>query len=217
VFLKMTTVAAAALLPAGLVLAQAPAPAAKAPAASGAETWVVDRVHSEASFQVRHFVSKVRGRFGDFDGTIQVNRAKPEASSVEFRIKATSIDTDNDRRDGHLRTADFFDVANHPEITFKSSKMVPRGQNTYDVTGAFTLHGVTKEIVVPVTFLGFAKDNRGTEKAGFEINTVINRKDYGMSWNQALDAGGVVLGDDVTVTINIEANKKPDAAAPAAN
>lgn len=217
VFRRTTMAVALAALPVTQLLAQAPAaqPAAKA-APAGVETWVVDPVHSEASFQVRHFVSKVRGRFTDFGGTIQVNRAKPEASTVEFKIKTASIDTANERRDGHLRTPDFFDVATHPEITFKSSKVVPRGNNAFDVTGAFTMHGVTKEITVPVSFLGFAKDNRGGEKAGFEANTVINRKDFGMTWNQALDAGGVVLGEDVQVSVNIEATRKPDAP-PASN
>jgi polyisoprenoid-binding protein YceI len=213
---RMTTIVTVAALPA-IAFAQAPAPAAKAAAPAGVETWVVDRVHSEASFQVRHFVSKVRGRFTDFEGTIQVDRARPEASTVEFKIKATSIDTDNERRDGHLRTADFFDVATYPEITFKSSKVVPRGNNAYDVTGAFSMHGVTREITVPVTFLGFAKDNQGGEKAGFEATAVINRKDFGMTWNQALDAGGVVLGDEVQVSVNIEANRKPGGPAPAAS
>jgi polyisoprenoid-binding protein YceI len=215
--MKTTTVAAAlAALPAAVVLAQAPAAPAAAAAAGGAETFTVDRVHSDATFQIRHFVSKVRGRFGDFDGTLTLDRAHPEASSVEFRIKAASINTDNANRDTHLRSADFFDAEKNPEITFKSTKVAARGQNQYDVTGTFTMRGVTKEITLPVTFLGFASDKRGTEKAGFEINTVINRKDYGIVWNQALDAGGAVLGDDVQVSLNIEANKKP-ATPPASN
>jgi len=221
-FLKTTMLAAAlAALPAAVVLAQAPA-APKAPAATtaapaaGVETYMVDRVHSDATFQIRHFVSKVRGRFGDFEGTLQLDRAKPEASLVEFKIKAASINTDNQRRDDHLRSPDFFDVANNPEITFKSTKVVARGQNEYAVTGNLTMRGVTKEITLSVTFLGFAKDGRGTEKAGFEASTVLNRKDFGIVWNQVLDAGGAVLGDDVTVSLNIEANKKP-AAPPAAD
>jgi polyisoprenoid-binding protein YceI len=214
---KTTMVAAAlAALPAAVALAQAPAAPAKAAAAApaGAETFTVDGVHSDATFQIRHFVSKVRGRFGQFDGTLMLDRAHPEASSVEFRIKAASINTDNANRDTHLRSADFFDVEKNPEITFKSSKVAARGQNQFDVTGTFTMRGVSKEITVPVTFLGFM-DAGQTEKAGFEVNTVINRKDYGILWNKALDAGGAVLGDDVQVSLNIEANKKP--ATPPAN
>jgi polyisoprenoid-binding protein YceI len=182
--------------------------------ALAAETFVVDKVHSEASFQIRHFVSKVRGRFTDFGGTIQVDRANPDKSSVEYTIKTASIDTANERRDGHLKSPDFFDAEKHPEISFKSSKVVPKGQDRYDVTGTFTMHGVSKEITVPVAFLGFAKTQRG-EKAGFEVTTTINRKDFGITWNQAMDTGGFVLGDEVTVAINIEADNRPPAPAAA--
>ena len=192
---------------AALALAASPALAA--------DNFVVDKGHSEASFQVRHFVSKVRGRFTDFAGNIQVDKANPEKSSVEYTIKTTSIDTANERRDGHLRSADFFDVEKNPEITFKSSKVVAKGQDRYDVTGTFTLHGVSKEITVPVAFLGFAKTKQG-EKAGFEVTTTVNRKDYGIVWNQAMDAGGFVLGDEVTVAINIEAGNRPPAPAASA-
>jgi len=178
------------------------------------ETFTLDKVHSQVGFKVRHFVSKVNGRFGDYEGTVNIDRAKPEASSVEITIKTESINTDNAQRDGHLKSPDFFDAAKYPTITFKSTKVVAKGNNAYDVTGNFTLHGVTKEITVPVSFMGFIKDPRGGEKAGFEASTVINRKDYGIVWNQTLDAGGTVLGDEVTVDLNFEANKKA-AAAPA--
>ena len=210
-----TTLMAAALAVAPAALAHAQAGAAAAPAAAtAAETWTVDRVHSDASFQIRHLVSKVRGRFTDFEGTLKIDRARPEASSVELKIKTASIDTANQRRDDHLRSADFFDAANNPEITFKSSKVVSRGADKYDVTGTFTMRGVAREITVPVTFLGFGNDGRGTEKAGFETTTALNRKDFGIVWNKALDTGGAVLGDEVQVTFNIEANK---VAPPAAN
>ena len=211
---KTTTLAAMlAALPAASALAQAPAAPAKAaaPAAGGVETFNIDRVHSDATFQVRHFVSKVRGRFADFEGVVQLDRARPEASTVEFKIKTTSIDTDNEQRDNHLRSPDFFDAAKNPEITFKSSKVVAKSASQFDVSGTFTMHGVSKEITLPVSFLGFVGDGRGGEKAGFEINTVLNRKDYGIVWNKVLDAGGTMLGDDVQVSLNIEANKKKDA------
>ena len=169
------------------------------------ETFVVDTPHSEATFQVRHFVTKVRGRFNDFTGTINVDRANPAASSVELKINTASLDTAHPGRDKHLRSADFFDVEKYPEITFRSSKVVPRGQDRYDVTGTFTMHGVSKEITVPVSFLGFMGSGP-SEKAGFSADFTLNRKDYGIVWNRALDAGGTVLGDDVLVSVNIEAN-----------
>ena len=212
-----TMIAAALAVVPALAIAQQPAATAQAGAA--ADTFSIDRVHSDASFQIRHLVSKVRGRFTDFEGTLQIDRAHPEASAVELKIKTASIDTGNQRRDDHLRSPDFFDAATHPEITFKSSKVAARGQDRYDVTGTFTMRGVSREITVPVTFLGFGKDRRGTEKAGFEATTVLNRKDFGIVWNQALDAGGAVLGDDVQVTFNVEATKPappPPPAQPAA-
>ncbi|HVR70893.1 MAG TPA: YceI family protein [Vicinamibacteria bacterium] len=184
--------------------------------ATAAETFVVDTPHSEAAFQVRHFVTKVRGRFNDFGGTILVDRANPAASSVELKINAASLDTAHAGRDKHLRSADFFDVEKHPEITFRSSQIVPRGQDRYDVTGTFTLHGVTREITVPVTFLGFMGSGPG-EKAGFSADFTLDRKDYGIVWNRVLDTGGAVLGDEVFISVNVEANppKPPPPATPA--
>jgi polyisoprenoid-binding protein YceI len=177
-----------------------------------AETYVIDKNHSDASFQIRHFASKVRGRFTDFEGTIQADPAKPEASSVVFTIKAASIDTSQPDRDKHLRSADFFDAEKFPEITFKSSKMTPAGKDKYDVTGTLTMHGVSKEITLPVTFLGTMKDPRGNEIASFELQTKLNRKDFGINWNRALDNGGVMLSDDVDVEINLETKKQAAAA-----
>jgi polyisoprenoid-binding protein YceI len=170
-----------------------------------ADTYTVDKAHSEAAFQVRHILTKVRGTFRDFSGTINFDKAKPENSSVEFRIKAASIDTGNQKRDDHLRSADFFDAATHPEIVFKSSRVVSKGNNQYDVTGDFTMHGVTKPITLPVTFVGDQKFGKGV-KAGFETGITINRKDYGLNWNRALESGGVLVGEEVEIAINIEAD-----------
>jgi polyisoprenoid-binding protein YceI len=143
--------------------------------------------------------------------------AKPENSSVEFTIKTASIDTNNEGRDKHLRSADFFDAEKFPEITFKSTKVVAKGKDKFDVTGPLTMHGVTKEVTLPVTFLGSQKDPQGNDKAGFEVAATLNRKDFGIVYNRALDAGGFVLGDEVWISINLEtAKKKPEAAAPAA-
>lgn len=179
-----------------------------------ADTYTIDKNHSEAAFQVRHILTKVRGTFRDFAGTITMDKAKPENSSVEFRIKAASIDTGVQKRDDHLRSPDFFDVATHPEIVFKSTKVVSKGNNTFDVTGDFTMHGVTKQITLPVTFLGEQKFGKGA-KAGFETGLTINRKDYGLVWNRALESGGVMVGEEVEIAINIEADLQ--APAPTAN
>lgn len=180
------------------------------PAAAG-DTFAVDRAHSEVSFRIRHMMSKVSGTFGDFEGTIDLDRAQPEQSSVELRIKAASIDTNNERRDNHLRSADFFHVEQHPEIVFRSTRIVPKGENAFEVHGDFTMRGVTKAIVVPVTYLGEMKDGRGRTKAGWEASATLNRKDYGIVWNQTLDTGGFVLGDEVEVAINLQAAKQEPA------
>jgi polyisoprenoid-binding protein YceI len=189
-------------------LAVALAVAALASPLLAADTWVSDKAHSEATFSIRHLVSKVSGRFNDFTTTVNVDPAKPEASSVEFAIKSASIDTQNADRDKDLRSPNFFDVEKFPEITFKSTKISSPAKDKYNVTGNLTMHGVTKEVTLPVSFLGFAKDPWGNERAGFEVTTTLNRKDYGLLWNKTLDNGGYLLGDDVAVTINLEAIKK---------
>jgi len=172
--------------------------------AFAADTFVIDKGHSEVGFQIRHMMTKVRGRFNDFEGRIVVDKAKPEASSVELTIQATSIDTANPNRDKDLRSAEFFDVEKYPTITFKSTRITPKGKDLYDVTGTLTMRGVAKEVTLPVTVLGFMKNMRGVEAAGFEASTTINRKDYGITWNKTLDTGGVLLGDDVIVSVNLE-------------
>jgi polyisoprenoid-binding protein YceI len=179
--------------------------------AFGAETFVVDKGHSEVGFQIRHMMTKVRGRFTDFTGRIEADRAKPQASTVELTIQATSIDTANENRDKDLRSADFFDVEKYPTITFKSTRITPKGKDAYDVTGTLTMRGVSKEITLPVSFLGFMKNQRGTETAGFETAVTLNRKDFGITWNRTLDAGGVLLGDEVYVSINLETRQEAPA------
>jgi polyisoprenoid-binding protein YceI len=199
-------------------LALALALAATATVGRAEETWTVDRGHSEVSFQIRHFVTKVRGAFNDFEGTIVADAAKPESSKVEFTIKAASIDTANERRDNDLRGANFFEVEKFPEITFKSSRVVKKDKDHFDVTGTLAMHGVSKEVTLPVVFLGAMKDARGNDKAGFSSDLTLNRKDFGITWNRALDQGGAMLGDDVAISINLETNKKvPPTPAPAAS
>ena len=174
-----------------------------------ADTYKVDKSHSSVDYKVRHLVSNVTGKFTDFDGAVDMQPGKPGASSVEFTINAGSNDTGNADRDKHMRTADFFDVDKFPAITFKSTSIEPtKKKDLYNVTGNLTIRGVTKKVTLPVQFLGAAKDPWGNEKAGFSLTTTINRKDYGVNWNKALDNGGFLVGDDVEVTINLETQKQ---------
>src|SRR3982750_3623167 len=172
-----------------------------------ADTFAIDPNHSEVSFQIRHLVAQVRGRFNEFSGAVQLGPQNPPASSVEFHIKTASIDTNVADRDKHLRSADFFDAEKYPEITFKSESIQPAGKDKYNVTGTLTMHGVSKKVTLPVTYGGQVKVGGGT-RAGFPTETTLDRKDYGIIWNKALDAGGAMLGDDVSVSINLEALKK---------
>lgn len=178
------------------------------PALAAAEPAVykVDADHSGVSFSIRHFVSNVSGRFRDFDGVIKYDRANPAASSVEFTVKAASIDTTNNDRDEHLRSKDFFEVQKFPTLTFTSTQVVAKDGTTLEVTGNLTLHGVTRPVTFPVSLLGTVKTPRG-EKAGFEASFKIDRKEYGILWNNVLDSGPV-LGDEVKINIEIEANRQ---------
>jgi polyisoprenoid-binding protein YceI len=172
---------------------------------SATRTYKIDKAHSEVVFQIRHLVTKVRGRFDDFEGTIQLNEDKPELSSVEFTIKAASIDTNEKDRDNHLRSAEFFDVEKFPNLTFRSKQVIKKSNESSDVRGDLTIHGVTKEIVLPVTHLGKAKDPWGMERAGFEAEIMLNRKDFGLMWNAPLELGGFLVGDEVRVSLSIQA------------
>ena len=172
---------------------------------AGLRTFKIDKAHSEATFQVRHLITKVRGRFTDFDGTIQFDEGNPERSSVSFTIKTSSIDTSEADRDKHLRSADFFSVDEHPTITFTSTRVRKASGDQFEVAGPLTIRGTSKEITIPVTFLGIAKDPWGNERAGFEAELTINRKDFGLAWNAPLEAGGFLVGDDVKVSLQIQA------------
>jgi polyisoprenoid-binding protein YceI len=172
---------------------------------TGTRTYKIDKSHSEAVFQVRHLVTRVRGRFDDFEGSVQINDERPDLSSVDFTIKATSIDTNEKDRDTHLRSADFFEVDKFPNITFRSKRTAKKSGESYDVAGDLTIHGVTKEITLPVTHLGKAKDPWGNERVGFEAEITLNRKDYGLMWNAPLEIGGFLVGDEVKVSLSIQA------------
>ena len=169
----------------------------------------VDSDHSGIGFTVRHFVSNVPGRFKDFDGVIKYDAQNPAASSVSFTVQAASIDTDNGDRDDHLRGPEFFDVAKFPTLTFSSTSVKAVDAHNLEVTGDLTMRGVTKKVILPVEVLGVMKGPRG-EKAGFETAFKLDRKEYGVNWNRVLDNGGAILGDEVKVTISIEADRQAE-------
>ena len=173
--------------------------------ATALKTYQIDRGHSEATFQVRHLITKVRGRFAEFDGAITFAPDTPAGSSVVFTIQTKSIDTSQAQRDEHLRSGDFFDVEKFPLLTFTSTSVVARGENQYDVVGDLTIRDVSKTVTLPVTYLGGAKDPWGKDKVAFETEITLNRKDYGLNWNAALETGGFLVGDDVKVSLSIQA------------
>lgn len=168
--------------------------------------YAIDKPHTEVGFDVRHFFTKVHGRFNDFQGTIVFDEKDPAKISVDASAVTASISTDNERRDGHLKSADFFDAEKFPTLTFKSTKVTANGKGKYKVAGDLTMRGVTKPVVFDGEFFGAGATGNGN-KAGFSATTVVNRKDFGINWNKTLDNGGVMLGDDVTITLNIEANQ----------
>ena len=173
--------------------------------ATAVRTLQIDRSHSEVAFQVRHLLSKVRGRFADFAGTIEYDESHPENSRVDVVIQAGSIDTAEGDRDKHLRSADFFEVDKYPTLTFVSTSVTPRSGDVYDVAGNLTIHGVTRPVVLPASFLGQAQDPWGNNKFVFEAELTLNRKDFGLAWNAALETGGFLVGDEVKVTLSIQA------------
>jgi polyisoprenoid-binding protein YceI len=179
-----------------------------------ATTWQVDPAHTNVTFEVRHLLTQVPGRFNDFTGTIRHDPENPGSSSVEFTVQAKSIDTRNDRRDNHLRSADFFDVEKFPTLTFKSKKVEGSG-NELQVTGDLTIHGVTREVTIPVTFLGSMETPMGP-RAGFSTEFALDRKEYGITWNKVLDQGGALLGDEVSIEIDVEATRPQEEQAAAA-
>jgi polyisoprenoid-binding protein YceI len=183
---------------------------ASAPAASPAVSYQIDPAHSRASFAVRHLmVATVRGEFGKLAGTVVLDDAHPQRSRVEATIDATTINTHNETRDNHLRSADFFDVATFPQLTFRSTAVRLVAPETYAVTGDLTLHGVTRQVVLDVESPSVeAKDPYGNRKRGATATATINRKDFGLTWNQALETGGVMVGESVRVTIDLELTRE---------
>lgn len=189
-----------------LALTAALALVSAAPAA--AETFTIDPVHSSVGFKIRHIVSHVPGQFTKFGGAINVDRDNLENSSVEATIDVGSVSTNNDKRNNHLKSADFFDAAKFATMTFKSKSWKKTGDSTFDVTGDLTIKEVTKEVVLKVTLLGFAPGMGGGQTSGWEATTTLNRRDFGVNGPAML---GNALGDEVAVSITVEA----DTAAPA--
>ena len=178
-----------------------------------------DPAHCEISFMIRHFFSKVPGRFNEFSGTVMLDEKDLAASSVDVTIKAASIFTNNERRDKDLKSPNFFSVDSFPSITFKSTKVTPGEGGKLTIDGNLTMHGVTKPVVLQGSFLGAGQLNieggyNVGYRAGFEATTTINRKDWGITWNRALDQGGTMLGDDVSIKLGVEAVRaEPEKAA----
>ena len=174
-------------------------------------TYSIDRSHTEAGFEVRHFFSKVHGRFKEVSGTIVFDEQDAKNIIVDATAQTASIWTDDDKRDAHLRSPAFFAADTFTTLTFKSTSVQPAGTNKYKVAGNLTMRGVTRAVTFDGEFLGAAAIGVGGQawgtKAGFTATTVVNRQDYGIKWNKTLDSGGLMLDDKVTIVLNVEANK----------
>lgn len=172
--------------------------------------WVIDQAHSEIHFMVRHMmISKVRGQFREFSGSFTIDEA-PERSCVEVVIRAASIDTGDSQRDGHLRSPEFLDTETHPEIRFRSTSVRPIGDGCGELDGDVTVKGITKAVTLRVQFNGEAVDPWGNERAGFAGTMEIDREDFGLTWNQALETGGVLLGREIRFELDIEAVRQSE-------
>jgi len=182
------------------------------PAMAAAATWNIDRDHSNIGFKIKHLmVSNVKGSFEKFSGTVELDEKDITKSKVDVSIETASINTNVELRDAHLKSADFFDVVKYPAMTFKSKKVAKAGKDKLKVTGDLTLHGVTKEVVLNVDGpTREIKDLYGNIRKGASATATINRKDFGLNWNKALETGGVVVGDAVTILIEIEMIKAKD-------
>jgi polyisoprenoid-binding protein YceI len=176
-------------------------------------SWQLDKAHSSVNFSVRHMmISTVRGRFEEFNGTFEVNEANPTQSKIEVEIQTASINTKEAQRDGHLKSPDFFDVEKYPIITFKSKRVEQVADQHVRLVGDLTIKDITKEVALAVEYAGQAKSPWGTVSAGFNAQTKINRKDWNLTWNVALETGGMLVGDEVTISIELELVKQPEAA-----
>jgi polyisoprenoid-binding protein YceI len=173
-----------------------------------AGTYELDAAHSRIGFVARHaMVTKVRGQFNEFEGSVVVDGADFAASTASLTIQATSIDTRNEQRDGHLRSNDFLALEEYPQVTFVSTQVAQTGPTSLELTGDLTIKGVTRTVTIPFEFEGAATDPFGNQRVGFEGSVVINRKDYGITWNAALETGGVLVSEKITLEFEISAIK----------
>lgn len=167
--------------------------------------WTIDPTHSQAEFSIKHMFTTVHGHIVVAEGTVQTDEEDPAKSAIWARLDPSSINTGVSIRDDHLRSADFFDVERHPEIRFRSSEVRRKADNEFVVSGLLSIHGVTRPVTLEARFIGNAIDHRGNRRAGFSARATLNRKDFGLRWNQALEAGGFLVADEVEVNLEIEA------------
>jgi polyisoprenoid-binding protein YceI len=192
-----------------------PSPAPTADATAGAHTWEIDSSHTTAGFSVRHMmVTNVHGAFGKVTGTIQYDGTDASSIAADITIDAATIDTNNERRDTHLRRADFFDVSNHPTIRFSSKRVEKAADGQFKLIGDLTMRGVTKEVALDVEGPSPAVNAGRVFKIGASARATINRQDFGLTWNRAIEAGGVTVGDEVKIVLEIEANRSNPNAPP---
>lgn len=174
-----------------------------------ATTWVIDPMHSEVQFKVKHLmVSTVTGLFSRYEGTVEMADDDFADAKINFSAEIDSISTGNEQRDGHLKSGEFFDAEQFPKLTFTSTGMKKTGEDTYDLIGDLTIHGVTKPVTLKVEYGGQMQDFYGQTKAGFELSGVLKRKEFGLTWDGVTEAGGVVVSDDVRLVMNIQLTKQ---------
>ena len=180
------------------------------------ETWVLDPTHSEIQFKIKHLmISTVTGQFNKFSGTVETEEDDFTTAKVHFRAEVNSISTNNEQRDAHLRTGDFFDAEKYPDVVFEGQKMEKAGENEYKLHGTITMRGVSKKLVLDVEFGGITKDPWGNTRTGFSVTGKINRQDYGMSFGAVSETGGLLLGDEVKINANAQFVKQVAAQAAA--
>lgn len=171
------------------------------------QKWNLDAAHTNVGFSVRHMmISKVRGRFTEAVGTVEGNPEDLTGANINVKIDASTIHTNNEDRDNHLRSADFFDTETYPNITFVATDIVKKGDSKYDVTGDMTIKDVTNKVTFKAEYEGSGMNPFGVNVAAFEVEGKISREEFGLTWNQALEAGGVLVGDDITITIELQLN-----------
>ena len=168
-------------------------------------TWKIDQTHSQVEFSVRHMmITNVKGRFAGVEGSVLLDESDPSFAEVDVRIDVASIDTRESQRDAHLRSADFFDVEKYPHITFTAKRPLQRRGREFTLAGELTVHGVTREVALDVADEGRGRDPWGGERQGFSATARIKRSDFGLTWNQVLEAGGLLVGDDIKITLELQ-------------